>query len=56
MSEIKGQILCIIIVLMIFGVVSGAMIAMFNNMTKAVSDNVAEITDEELSSMLSVNE
>ena len=56
MSEIKGQILGIIIVLMIFGVVSGAIIAMFNNMTKAVSDNVAEITDEELSSMLSVNE
>ena len=55
MSEIKGQILGIIIVLMIFGVVSGAMIAMFNNMTKAVSDNVAEIIDEESSSMLSVS-
>ena len=55
MSEIKGQILGIIIVLMIFGVVSGAMIAMFNNMTKAVSDNVAELIDEESSSMLSVS-
>ena len=43
MSEIKGQILGIIIVLMIFGIVSGAMIMMFNSLTQAVSENVAEI-------------
>ena len=50
MSEIKGQILGIIIVLMIFGVVSGAMVAMFNNLTQSVSDNVAEIASEDHSS------
>lgn len=50
MSEIKGQILGIIIVLMIFGIVSGAMIMMFNNLTNAVSENVAEIISSEASS------
>lgn len=50
MSEIKGQILGIIIVLMIFGVVSGAMVAMFNNLTKSVSDNVAELASEDYTS------
>ena len=55
MSEIKGQILGIIIVLMIFGIVSGAMIMMFNNLTNAVSENVMEIiSSEETSSMLSI--
>ena len=56
MSEIKGQILGIIIVLMIFGVVSGAMIAMFNNLTTAVSDNVTQVIDEDVTSMLSSSE
>lgn len=50
MSEIKGQILGIIIVLMIFGVVSGAMVALFSNLTKQVSDNVIELVSEESSS------
>ena len=52
MSEIKGQILGIIIVLMIFGVVSGAMIAMFNNLTAAVSENVAETVSSATKSVL----
>ena len=57
MSEIKGQILGIIIVLMIFGVVSGAMIAVFNNLSKTVTDNVNElITSDSTSELLSVNE
>ena len=46
MSEIKGQLLGIIIVLMIFAAVSGAMVAMFNNFTKSVSDNVSEVIPE----------
>ena len=57
MSEIKGQILGIIIVLMIFGVVSGAMIAVFNNLSKTVTDNVNElITSDSTSEFLSVSE
>lgn len=56
MSEIKGQILGIIIVLMIFGIVSGAMVMMFNNLTTAVSDNVAQVVDEDVTSMLSNSE
>ena len=50
MSEIKGQILGIIIVLMIFGIVSGAMVALFHNLTNAVSENVMEIVNSEQSS------
>ena len=52
MSEIKGQLLGIIIVLMIFGIVSGAMIAMFNNFTNAVSDNVAGLVSEQTSTSI----
>ncbi len=44
MSEIKGQLLGIILVLMIFGAVSAAMLAIFNNLTKSVENQVAEIT------------
>ena len=56
MSEIKGQILGIIIVLMIFGVVSGAMIALFNNLSQTVTDNVNElITSESSSEYLSIS-
>ena len=43
MSEIKGQLLGIIIVLMVFAAVSGAMIAMFNSFTETISNNVQEI-------------
>lgn len=50
MSEIKGQLLGIIIVLMIFGAVSAAMVTMFNNFTKSVSDNVSELVNSESSS------
>ena len=56
MSEIKGQLLGIIIVLMVFGAVSAAMIAMFNNFTKSVSDNVQEIVSTSSSELLSVSE
>ena len=58
MSEIKGQLLGIIIVLMIFAAVSGAMVMIFTNFTKAVSDNVAEIIsyDSDSEETLSVSE
>lgn len=55
MSEIKGQLLGIILVLMIFGVVSGAMVALFSNFTKTVESHVSEMINEnEDSSLLSV--
>ena len=44
MSEIKGQLLGIILVLMIFGAVSAAMVVVFNKLTKNVEDQVNEIT------------
>lgn len=44
MSEIKGQLLGIILVLMVFGAVSAAMVAIFNNLTKSVEQQVSEIT------------
>jgi Na+-translocating ferredoxin:NAD+ oxidoreductase RnfG subunit len=43
MSEIKGQLLGVILVLMIFGAVSAAMVAIFNGLTKTVEDQVSEI-------------
>ena len=45
MSEIKGQLLGIILVLMIFGAVSTAMVLVFNKLTKNVEDQVNEITN-----------
>ena len=44
MSEIKGQLLGIILVLMVFGAVSAAMVVVFNKLTKSVEDQVTEIT------------
>lgn len=35
---------------MIFGAVSAAMVTMFNNFTKSVSDNVSELVNSESSS------
>lgn len=51
MSEIKGQLLGIIIVLMVFGIVSGAMVLIFQNLTGAVTQNVEELVSE-LSSVI----
>lgn len=56
MSEIKGQLLGIIIVLMVFAAVSGAMVALFNNLTKSVSDHVSEVVTSSPSSMLSISD
>ena len=43
MSELKGQLLGIILVLMVFGAVSAAMVIVFNNLTKSVENQVSEI-------------
>ena len=40
MSEIKGQLLGIIIVLMVFGAVSAAMVVVFRNLTAKVEEQV----------------
>lgn len=45
MSEIKGQLLGIILVLMIFGVIGVALKGVFENMKDTVEDTVADITD-----------
>ena len=45
MSEIKGQLLGIILVLMVFGAVSAAMMVVFTNLTKSVEEKVDEIID-----------
>lgn len=43
MSEIKGQLLGIILVLMIFGAVAGVMTTVFNGMTSTVEEKVDQI-------------
>ena len=45
MSEIKGQLLGVILVLMVFGAVSAAMVIIFNKLTKNVEDQVSEMTN-----------
>lgn len=46
MSEIKGQLLGIILVVTIFGIVGGALAAIFANLTDTVEEKVSqEIAD-----------
>ena len=40
MSEIKGQLLGIILVIMVFGIVAASMITIFTNLTNSVSSEV----------------
>ena len=42
MSEIKGQLLGIILVIIVFGVVAGSIGAVFANMTNSVSAEMAK--------------
>lgn len=42
MSEIKGQILGVLLVLAIFGSVAGVMISMFNNTTNEIENKLSE--------------
>lgn len=41
MSEIKGQLLGIILVIMIFGIVAAGLTMVFTNLTNTVSSEVA---------------
>jgi len=43
MSEIKGQLLGIVLVLTLFGIVSGVLIAAFTSMSQSVGDKVNEM-------------
>ena len=45
MSEIKGQLLGIVLVLMIFGAISAAMVAIFNTLTTSIQNDVNEIAN-----------
>ena len=46
MSEIKGQLLGILLVLMVFAAVSGAMVTVFTNLGNSVEAEVTEVTSE----------
>lgn len=46
MSEIKGQILGVILVLMVFAAVAGTMTAVFSNLSKTITNQVSEIDKE----------
>lgn len=48
MSEIKGQLLGIILTISIFGVVLGAMVTAFGRMSSKVGDRVDEIATTEV--------
>ncbi len=50
MSEIKGQLLGIILVLSIFLTVSVALTAIFTNMTNSVESKVSEVVEFDSSS------
>ena len=51
MSEIKGQLLGIILVLSIFLTVSVALTAIFTNMTNSVEQKVSEVVEFDSSSL-----
>lgn len=46
MSEIKGQILGVILVLMVFAIVAGTMTAVFSSLSKTVTDKVSQMGDD----------
>lgn len=54
MSEIKGQLLGIILVLSIFLTVSVALTAIFTNMTNSVESKVSEVMEFDNSSTSSI--
>ena len=45
MSEIKGQLLGIVLVVTLFGVVSAAMIVIFNRLTQQTQEKVEQYYD-----------
>lgn len=56
MSEIKGQLLGIILVLMVFGVVGGTLKSVFNGMADTVSETVETIEDDVADSYENTND
>lgn len=48
MSEIKGQLLGIVLVLMVFAAISASMVAVFSNLATKVENEVSEITSANL--------
>ena len=46
MSEIKGQLLGIILVIMVFGIVAGSLTAIFTNLSASVSSEVAKAVSD----------
>ena len=56
MSELKGQLLGIVLVLMIFTAVSGAMVTVFNGLSRTVKEQVTETVGVEFVPADSTNE
>ena len=54
MSEIKGQLLGIILVIMVFGIVAAGLTAVFRNLTNSVSSEVAEVANTTYDSSASI--
>lgn len=52
MSEIKGQILGVILVLMVFAVVAGTMTTVFNNLSRNITDKVSQLETETSQEMM----
>ena len=48
MSELKGQILGVILVLVLFGTISGVLTAAFGAYSRKIKDEVKETTGEDL--------
>ena len=46
MSEIKGQLLGIILVIMVFGLVAAGLTTVFTNLTDSVSSEVEKAVDD----------
>lgn len=46
MSELKGSLLGVILVLILFGTLSACLVAAFGSMTTAATNQVAEVVDQ----------
>jgi uncharacterized protein involved in cysteine biosynthesis len=46
MSEIKGQLLGVLLVLMLFGTVAGVLVSVFNQLTQKVEDKVTQVGED----------
>ena len=48
MSELKGQVLGVILTIALFGTISGVMTAAFNNYNTKIKEEVKEVTGKEV--------